>query len=307
MSARSRLCLLAWAALVLPAARSQAPSSQATAAPPASYKILTQDAVTARLKQFSGSDRDRELRIKDWFLQSGCPAAQITEQAVSSGVPPNVMCTLPGLTNSIILVSAHFDYVKRGDGVVDNWSGSALLPSFVSTLRQSPRRHTFVLVAFTAEEKGMFGSEFYARQLAPDQRARIAAVINLDTLGLAPTEVWVSHADPELVSALNAVAHAMKLPLSGVNVDEIGSTDSESFARYKIPRITIHSVTENTLRVLHSPQDRFSAIRLDDYYATYRLLTGYLVYLDGSLRPKPGHSTSPGSSPAGQPASTPRN
>jgi len=286
MSFRCSLWVLIWIVL------SWLPVCSQTAVPPllpptATYTILTRDAILARLKQFSGTDHDRELRIKDWVAQAGCAAEHIAEQRISSGVAPNVICTLPGETDSVILVSGHFDYVKRGEGVVDNWSGASLLPSFVSTLGQSPRHHAFVLVAFTAEEKGLFGSEFYAKHLAPEQRERIAAVINLDTLGLGPTEVWVSHADQDLVRALEVVAHALNLPLRGANVEQVGSTDSESFARYKIPRITIHSVTQDTLRILHSPQDQLSAIRLDDYYATYRLLTAYLVYLDGYLQPKP--------------------
>lgn len=224
------------------------------------------------------------------------------EQNAVSGAAPNLICTLPGDTDSVILVSAHFDYVSCGDGVVDNWSGASLLPSFASTLWQTARRHTFVFVAFTEEEKHMQGSAFYAKHLAPEERARIAAVINLDTLGLAPTEVWVSHSDPELVRVLSGVARGLTLPLSGVNVDQVGSTDSESFARYKIPRITVHSLTQDTLRILHSPLDQFSAIHLDDYYATYRLLTAYLLTLDGYLGRKSDtpQSATPNSGEASQ-------
>jgi Iap family predicted aminopeptidase len=266
--------------------------------------VLTQDAIAARLKQFSGSDQERESRLKGWFREAGCAESQTVEQKVSSGLPPNLICTLPGETDSIILVGAHFDYVPRGEGVVDNWSGASLLPSFASTLTQRPRHHTFILIAFSGEERGLVGSEFYAKHLNPAQRERIAAVINLDSLGLAPTEVWASRADPQLVRVLNAVAHAMNLPLSAMNVDNAGSTDSESFAPYKIPRITIHSVTQDTWHVLHSPGDQFSAIHLGDYYSTYRLLTAYLVELDQYLRPK-GDPTAPQTPTPNSPAAPP--
>jgi putative aminopeptidase FrvX len=306
MSARS-LCSLLCLIFITPAVHSQN-SPAAPAPPPTSYSILTRDALTDHLKQFSGSNQDREQRIRNWFLQVGCSESQLIEQKVSWGEPPNLFCMLPGETNSIIVVSAHFDYVNRGEGVVDNWTGATLLPAFASTLRQISRRHTFVLISFTQEERGLVGSEYYVKHLTPEQRGRIAAVINLDTLGLAPTEVWVSHADPELVRILNGVAHLIKVPLSGVNVDGIGSTDAESFEPYKIPRITIHSVTQDTLRILHSPLDRFSAVHLDDYYSTYRLLTAYLVYLDGCLgrSAEPAHA-SPAASSATPQANAPQN
>lgn len=65
-----------------------------------------------------------------------------------------------------------------------------------------------------------------------------------------------------------------------MNVEQVGSTDSESFAAKKVPSITFHSLTQATLGVLHSDKDNFSAMRMDDYYESYRLLCGYLLYLD---------------------------
>jgi hypothetical protein len=129
----------------------------------------------------------------------------------------------------------------------------------------------------------MLGSDFYAHQLSVEQRFKIEAVVNMDTLGLGPTEVWATHADKPLLDALLRIAKAMKLPVAGVNFDQIGTTDSESFARFKILRITIHSLTQETLPILHSPKDRLDAIKMDDYYTTYRLLAGYLAFLDGYL------------------------
>lgn len=67
-------------------------------------------------------------------------------------------------------------------------------------------------------------------------------------------------------------------------MDGMGSSDSEEFARRKIPRITIHSVTQQTWPILHSPQDNLKAVHLDEYYDSYRLIEGYLVYLDGALK-----------------------
>jgi hypothetical protein len=104
--------------------------------------------------------------------------------------------------------------------------------------------------------------------------------VNLDTLGLGPTKVWGTHSDTALMSRLWQVAASMKLPVDVVNVERVGSTDSESFVKYKIPRITIHSVTQETWQILHSKQDALPAIKMDDYYNSYRLLTVYLAFLD---------------------------
>jgi hypothetical protein len=88
-----------------------------------------------------------------------------------------------------------------------------------------------------------------------------------------------------LLDALFAVSARTNLPVSILNVDGMGSTDSESFGRYHIPRITLHSVTLESMKLLHSPNDTLAAIRFDDYYDSYRLIAEYLAYLDYTLTP----------------------
>jgi Zn-dependent M28 family amino/carboxypeptidase len=105
---------------------------------------------------------------------------------------PNVICTLPGESGAVILTGAHFDFSGRGKGVVDNWSGAALLPSLYQSLADRPRRHTFVFVGYTGEEAGLLGSQSYVKQLTPEQRSKIAAAVNLDCLGLSSTKLWLT-------------------------------------------------------------------------------------------------------------------
>jgi len=247
------------------------------------FRQVERGVVESRLKDFAAKNDEREAEIKKLFAESGCKGSHLSEQTVRSKLPPNVICVLPGQTDEVIVVGAHTDKVDAGDGVVDNWSGASLLPSLYQSLDAEPRRHTYVFIGFTGEEKGLVGSDYYAHKLSPEQRAKIAAMVNMDTLGVGPTKVWASHADKALLRALSQTAAGMKLPLAAVNVDGAGSTDSESFAWFKIPRITIHSITQETWPILHSNRDRLSAVKMDDYYDSYLLIAGYLAYLDTFL------------------------
>lgn len=250
-------------------------------------RLLPLETFEKRLKSFSDDNDRRETLIRKWLADSGCKGARLSEQAVGGSLPPNVVCVLPGETQETIVVGAHTDKVEAGDGVVDNWTGATLLPALFYSLSLSaaPRHHTFIFIGFSGEEDGLVGSRFYADHLRPEQRSHIEAMINFDSLGLGPTEVWEAHADKALVDGLSSVAVVSKLPLTTMNPENGASSDSESFARYQIPRITLHSVTPLTWSILHSSRDRMGAIKINDYYDSYRLIAAYLDYLDEQLKP----------------------
>src|SRR5208282_3268864 len=252
------------------------------------FRLQGREVVEGRLKSFSTRNSEREALIRKWFADSGCKDANLSEQALDRKLPPNVICVLPGETQQAIVVGAHTDHVDSfGDGVVDNWTGAALLPSLLYSLSAQPRHHTLIFVGFSGEERGLVGSRYYADHLTREQRARIEAMVNFDSLGLGPTEVWASHADKVLLDALASVAAASKLPMTLMNVPNGATADSESFARYHIPRITLHSVTQSTWPILHSPRDSMAAIKMNDYYDSYKLIAEYLAYLDDALKPAP--------------------
>jgi hypothetical protein len=54
------------------------------------------------------------------------------------------------------------------------------------------------------------------------------AMVNMDTLGLTSTEVWVGHSDERLTGALAYIAKQLNVPATGVNFDEVGGTDSQA-------------------------------------------------------------------------------
>lgn len=256
----------------------------ATLAAQSHYAVVKQKFIEQRLDLYKGNDTKREAALMQLFAQVGCTPPHLTQQPVPSRRQPNVICVLPGSTPQTIVVGAHFDHVEDGSGIVDNWSGASLLPSLYESLAGSPRTHTFIFVGFTGEEEGLLGSDYYVQQLPPAQLSQIEAMINMDTLGLGPTKIWVSQSDPRLVDGLANLAHQMKLPVAGMNVNGFGESDEESFIGKKVCALIVHSLTPQTLHILHRPEDNPTAIRFNDYYDTYRLLAAYLTLLDTGLK-----------------------
>ncbi|MEQ1885050.1 MAG: M28 family peptidase [Bryobacteraceae bacterium] len=246
------------------------------------YTAVPRETVEKRLASYVTKNDQRGPAIRRLFEDAGCTDSNIEEKPVKGLKTPNVVCTSPGSLNSVVVVGAHFDLVEAGHGVADNWSGASLLPSLYEGFTKIPRRHTFRFVAFAGEERGLVGSRAYVKDIGKAKDS-VSAMVNMDTLGLGETEVWVSHADKKLMELMNLTASSVNLPVNGVNIEAVGSTDSESFREKKIPAITIHSLTQATLRLLHSPQDRMEAINKNEYYKTYRLVLAYLAVLDLKL------------------------
>ncbi len=239
----------------------------------------SKDVLRQRLEAGSVPLKARQSLVREMFEQTGC---QLAEQPVTKKFS-NVVCTLPGQIHSTIIVGAHYDFADEGRGIVDDWTGAALLPLLYEALKERSRKHSFQFVAFAAEERGLVGSKFFVQHMTAEQRGNTKALVNLECPGLTPPKVWVSRSAPVLVNRLSDIANSIQVPLQGINVDKVGDDDTHPFLNKKIPVISIHSVTSETLPILHSRRDNLNAVRLDDYFDAYRLVAFYLAFLDETL------------------------
>lgn len=237
--------------------------------------------VLGRVESVPQSNQERAELLRQWFADAGCNGKSLEEQPVSGSEAPNVICRLKGDDAGIIVVGAHYDGASSAQRPMDNWSGVALLPSLYQCLRAHKRRHTIIFVAFADRGNELTGAETFARQLRPAETRRLHAMVNIDALGLSPTKVWMAHSDKDLVHSLVIMMYAMKLPASQINIAGAGNSDSEPFAALKVPQITIHSLTQVNLA-----EGTASKFRPGAYYDSYRLLCGYLAYLDKTVKPR---------------------
>src|SRR5262245_17536518 len=131
-------------------------------------------------------------RVQSIPLAWSVKAVRVTEQAHTSS--PNVVGVLrgsdPRLRNECIVVSAHLDHLGisepvNGDsinnGAYDNASGTAMMLEVArafASLKARPKR-TLVFLSVTGEEKGLQGSDSFARNAPPDS-LDVVGDVNLD-------------------------------------------------------------------------------------------------------------------------------
>ena len=247
------------------------------------FTLVPQAKVEQRFSSGPQKNKDRMEQMVKLFESAGCTGENLQLQRVSGEKLSNVICIKPGASESRIVIGAHFDCIEKGRGVIDNWSGASMLPSLFESLNQVTRQHTLVFVAFSDEEKGLIGSHHFVSKLKREDREQIRAMINLDSLGTGPTKVEVVRGDKELINAIGMVAGSLKLPLAAVNLHQVGRSDSDSFQDAKIPALSVHSLTADTFKVLHNSRDNWDAVKMEDYYLSYRLMTALVAYLDQTL------------------------
>jgi hypothetical protein len=246
------------------------------------FEPVDQAVVKARLDRNPATNGERAAALHKMFEEAGCTGAMLTDQAVDGARQPNVVCTISGGTGSTIVVGAHMDFSEDGRGMVENWTGTSLLPSLFEALHQSPRKHKFVFVGFTDREKGRRGSIFYVKSLG-EEKTQVKAMIDVEGLGMGQTKVQMENSDKGLSQKMASIAKSLGIPVAGADTSIVGDSDGKSFSGAKIPVLSVHSLSGNAVRVPGSHNDNSTAVQEKDYYESYRLISAFLAYLDESL------------------------
>lgn len=129
-----------------------------------------------------------------FFLGSQHPQSyQITAtHEISKQQLANVVGVLPGKSrkDEFVIFSAHYDHIGVGkpvngdsiyNGANDDAAGTTaviLLARYFKALKDNER--TIVFAAFTAEEVGGFGSQYFSQQFDP---AKVVAMFNIEMIG----------------------------------------------------------------------------------------------------------------------------
>jgi Zn-dependent M28 family amino/carboxypeptidase len=171
----------------------------------------------------------------------------------------NVVARVPGSKHpdETVIYSAHWDHLGVGQpdasgdriyhGAVDNGTGTAAVLELARAFAKGPKpERSVVFLNFTAEEKGLLGSEYYAANpLYP--LGKTVGVINMDALdpyGPARNFTISGSAKLDLLDDLIATAKRWNVTYSADPKPEAGHffrSDHFSFAKRGVPAISFQS------------------------------------------------------------------
>jgi hypothetical protein len=185
----------------------------------------------------------------------------------------NVLGTLrgasPALAKEFVAVGAHYDHLGLGgpgslapeetmphNGADDNASGTAAVLGLAEYFATGPSNRpgrSLLFAAFSAEEMGLLGSEFFVSN-PTIELAEVSAMLNFDMVGRmrdGKLQVFGTETADEFGAVLDRAAEGSGLALSRVG-DGYGPSDHTSFYARKIP--VLHFFT-GTHSEYHSPAD----------------------------------------------------
>lgn len=171
----------------------------------------------------------------------------------------NVVAILPGsdslLKHEYVTVGAHLDHLGIGkavkgdsiyNGMWDNATGAASLLSFAETYNKAsiqPKR-SLVFICYTAEEKGLLGSKYFATYNNMGTE-NIVANINIDMVaGLFPTKdiIPMGYSHSNLSEAIDFTAENLNLIVDDNKEEEnnyLFRSDQASFLQKGIPVLNV--------------------------------------------------------------------
>jgi hypothetical protein len=200
----------------------------------------------------------------------------------------------PKLAREVLLVSAHYDHLgTTADGIVyngadDNGSGTCGLLALAEALVvNGPLRRSVMLIWVSGEEKGLLGSEAWARAPFFPNDGKAVANLNLDMIGRNAKDQLLRTPTQAHPAYNGIVKLAEKLaPLEGFtdlqNADEYYTrSDQAMFAKLGIPVLFLFG---NVHEDYHRPSDKVEKLDGDKARRVVRLVLRLLDAMQGDLQ-----------------------
>ena len=212
----------------------------------------------------------------------------------------NVVALLPGSNpermRETVVIGAHYDHLGHGgegslapestevhNGADDNASGTAAVIEAARSLAAGPPLERSVLfIAFTGEEKGLWGSAHFVREPTVELE-RAVAMLNLDMVGRVVDDqltILGFGTAAEWDEIVDMAAGEMSDPLSiAKSPDGFGPSDHSSFYGEGIP--VLHFLS-NLHEDYHRPSDDFDKINYEGLERVIELTVDILIKLAGN-------------------------
>jgi Iap family predicted aminopeptidase len=117
--------------------------------------------------------------------------------------------------------------------------------------------------------------------MSKEQAAEVCAMINLDSFGMGAAQAAANMSSKKLTELAGTLAKRMQMPFGDAPVEDAGA-DSMPFIARGIPAITLHGVTSDWKKILHTDNDKPVKVEPLSVYLGYRLALGMVIEINNA-------------------------
>lgn len=222
------------------------------------------------------------LEADTTFLNTKRITINITSKHIPKYKSSNVIGIIPGISDSIIVFTAHYDHLGiMGDvffpGANDNASGVAMTLDIGRELSVRKNKYTVALIFFTGEELGLLGSSYFADNPTFDI-AKIKYLFNLDVIGSGENGITIVNGSQftDIVELLNKINEEQNLQLDINTRGVSNNSDHAPFFEKGIKAVFIYAMGKSG--GYHHPSDVLENMSLAKYNEIVKLLLTVVNY-----------------------------
>ena len=208
---------------------------------------------------------------------------KFTENADGTITGRNVIGFLDNKAENTVIIGAHFDHLGYGgdgslhrgekaihNGADDNASGVAVLLNLISKLKEKNTNNNYLFMAFSGEEMGLLGSNYFVKNPTIDTKA-VSYMINMDMVGRlkdSALAVYGTGTSPIFKQTLKSHNNNFKLIQKESGV---GPSDHTSFYLADIPVLHFFTGQHGDY---HKPSDDIETLNYEgmDWFLTTSLI-----------------------------------
>jgi len=212
------------------------------------------------------------------------------KQAVSSKPLKNVVGILPGKSKKeeYVIFSGHYDHLGVGkanaagdsiyNGANDDAAGTTAVIMLANYFaKQKKNERTLVFVAFTGEESGGFGSQYFSQNFNPDQ---VMAMFNIEMIGT--DSKWGTNSAFITGYEKTDMGKILEKNLEGTDFKFYPDpypdqqlfyrSDNATLARLGVPAHTISTSKMDSEKFYHTQEDEIGTLDMNNMAAIIRAI-----------------------------------
>lgn len=196
-------------------------------------------------------------------------ASGTIEDVISQNVIGTLYANEDKNNTPTIVIGAHYDCVDT-PGANDNASGTAAVLELARVLSQHEYNANIKFIAFGAEEVGMVGAYNFVENLDKNERDKIAAMINMDMVGVGENVgIWTIEDKASSVLTDLAEVYMQKHSLTYLEPGFEDRSDHSAFAENGIPSVYFsYEVDPN----YHTDNDTIENMDMENVEAIARIV-----------------------------------